>query len=288
MESHRKVPTEAETTAILVHARRVAERDADRALAQLGKKPGVDDELAALAVKGAACLELGRFADAATAARRRVALCQGALRKLDEIPALRALGEAIAAEGDRLGAREHLNAALKLAKQHGHRLEEALLHKAFGDQLFVSGAASEAIARYQNAATLSAELGQTQARAESLKSIGRCYVARGDYDRAIDHLKAATEFFDRASSDDDAVRARAALVQALLTKNALADAEVVLVGARQRLKKTALPRTVGDFEQADAQLMMQRGDLVGARAAFIRSIVAWRKIRDRHKARAAA
>jgi hypothetical protein len=29
MESHRKVPTEAETTAILMHARRVAERDAD-------------------------------------------------------------------------------------------------------------------------------------------------------------------------------------------------------------------------------------------------------------------
>jgi tetratricopeptide (TPR) repeat protein len=258
-----------------------AEKDADRALTLLGRKPGVDDELAALTVKGAACLELGRFADAATAAKRRIALCQGANRKLDEIPALRALGEAIAADGDRLGAREHLNAALKLARQHGHRLEEALLHKAFGDQLFVSGAASEAVARYQNAATLSAELGQVQARAECLKSIGRCYLAKGDYDRAIDHLKAATESFDRGSSDDDAVRARALLAQALLTKNAIAEAEAVLTSARARLKKTALPRTIGDFEQADAQCRMQRGDLVGARAGFIRAVVAWRRVRDR-------
>jgi tetratricopeptide (TPR) repeat protein len=260
---------------------RQADKDADRALTLLGKRPSLGDELATLAIKGAACLELGRFADAAAAARRRVTLCQSAGRRLDEIPALRALGEAIAAEGDRLGAREHLNAALKLARQSGHRFEEALLHKAFGDQLFVSGASAEAIARYQNAATLSADLGQTLARAESLKSIGRCYVARGDYDRAIDHLRAAVEAFDRFGADDDAVRARAALVQALLTKNAIPEAEVVLLAARSRLKKTALPRAVGDFEQADAQLAMQRGDLPAARAAFLRACVAWRKVRDR-------
>jgi tetratricopeptide (TPR) repeat protein len=260
---------------------RQAEKDADRALTLLGKKPGIDDEIAALAVRGAACLALGRFADAAAAARRRIELCQTSRRKLDEIPALRALGEAAAADGDRLGAREHLNAALKLARQHGHRLEEALLHKALGDQLFVSGAASEAVARYQNAATLSAELGQTQARAECLKSIGRCYLARGDYDRAIDHLKAACDSFDRGSSDDDAVRARALLAQALLTKNAVAEADAVLGVARSRLRKTALARTVAEFEQAEAQWRMQTGDLVGARAGFLRSVVAWRRVRDR-------
>ena len=267
---------------LLLHTQpRQADKDADRALAMLGKRPALDDEISTLAVKGAACLELGRFADAAAAARRRVTLCQAAGRKIDEIPAVRALAEATAAEGDLLGAREHLNAALKLARQSGHRFEEALLQKAFGDQLYVSGATSEAIARYQNAATLSADLGQALARAESLKNIGRCYVARGDYDRAIDHLRAAVESFDRAGSDDDAVRARAALVQALLTKNAIPEAEVVLMGARSRLKKTAMPRAVGEFEQADGQLAMQRGELPAARASFIRAIVAWRKVRDR-------
>ncbi|MBM4282825.1 MAG: hypothetical protein FJ137_19430 [Deltaproteobacteria bacterium] len=267
---------------LLLHMQpRQADRDADRALSLLGRKPALDDELSALAVKGAACLALGRFADAATAARRRVTLCHSALRKLDEIPALRALAEATSAGGDRLGAREHLNAALKLARQYGHRFEEALLQKIFGDELFISGATAEAIARYQNAATLSADLGQTLARAESLKSIGRCYVARGDYDRAIDHLRAAVESFDRAGSDDDAVRARAALVQALLTKSAVPEAELVLLGARSRLKRNALSRTVGEFEQADAQLAMQKGDLKAARAAFCRAIVAWRKARDR-------
>jgi tetratricopeptide (TPR) repeat protein len=260
---------------------RQADKDAARALTLLGKRPALDDELAALAVRGAACLELGRFDEAVAAARRRVTLCQTAGRKLDEIPALRALAESTAAEGDRLGAREHLNAALKLARQAGHRFEEALLQKAFGDQLYVSGASSEAIARYQNAATLSADLGQALARAESLKSIGRCYIARGDYDRAIDHLRAAVEFFDRSGSDDDAVRARAALVQALLTKNAFPEAEAVLLGARSRLKKTALPRAVGDFEQAQGQLAMQRGELPAARASFVRAIVAWRAVRDR-------
>jgi tetratricopeptide (TPR) repeat protein len=260
---------------------RQADRDADKALALLGKRPALDDELSALAVKGAACLALGRFTDAANAARRRVMLCQHAERKIDEIPALRALAEATSADGDRLGAREHLNAALRLARQFGHRLEEALLQKLMGDELFISGAASEAIARYQNAATLSADLGQALARAESLKNIGRCYVARGDYDRAIDHLRAAVESFDRGGSDDDAVRARTALVQALLTKNALPEAETVLAGARARFKKNAMARTVGELQQAEGQLAMQRGDLVAARGSFLRAVVAWRKVRDR-------
>ena len=145
-----------------------AEKDADRALALLGKRPGLDDELSALSVKGSSALLSGRFTEASAAARRRLELVQKAGRKLDEIPALRCLAEASAAQGDRLGAREHLNGALKLARAANHRVEEALLQKALGDQLFISGAYSEAVARYQSAATLAAETGQTLSRAESL------------------------------------------------------------------------------------------------------------------------
>jgi tetratricopeptide (TPR) repeat protein len=260
---------------------RQAERDADRAWSLLGKKPVLDDELAVLSVKGAACLELGRFASAEAAASRRVSLSTQHQRPLDEISALRAWGEALSAAGDRLAARGHFNAALKLARQAGYRLEEAMLQRALGDELFVSGAASEAMARYQGAATLSAELGQSIARAECLKNIGRCYVAKGDYDRAIDHLKAAVDSFDRSGSDEDAVRARAALAVALLAKNAVAETETVLSAARSRLRKTAMPRTVAEFEHAEGHLEMQRGHWKEARASLTRAVVAWRKVGDR-------
>ncbi|MDP2344448.1 MAG: protein kinase [Deltaproteobacteria bacterium] len=260
---------------------KAAEKDADRALALFGKKPALDDELAALAAKGAAAFGMGRFKDAAAVARRRADLCQKAARRLDEIPALRALAEAIAADGDRLGAREHLNQALKLARQAGHRVEEALLLKSLGDQLFISGAHSEAISRFQSAATLAAETGQTLARAEALKNIGKSYLAKGDYDRAVDHLKAAVDAFDRAGSDDDAVCARASLMHALLTKNALPEAEEVLTAAAARLKKAARPRALGELAQAQGQLFMQKGDFTASREAFTRAVVAFRAAGDR-------
>ncbi len=260
---------------------RMAERDADKALSMFGKRATLDDELSALSAKGAATFGLGRFKEAAVVAQRRYDLCQRAGRRLDEIPALRALAEAIAADGDRLGAREHLNQALKLARQAGHRVEEALLLKALGDQLFISGAHSEAISRFQSAATLAAETGQTLARAEALKNIGRSYLAKGDYDRAVDHLKAAVDAFDRAGSDDDAVCARALLVLALLTKNALPEADETLQAARARLKTAARPRAIGELAQAEGAYFMQHGDFNESRAAFTRAVVAFRSAGDR-------
>jgi precorrin-6A/cobalt-precorrin-6A reductase len=146
-------------------------RDAERALILFGKNVLIEDELAALSVKAMAAVGLGRFDEAKAAAKRRVELCQRAERRLDEIPALRALAMVAAASGDRLTARTHLNNALKLARAASHRVEEGLLHQGLGDQLFVSGAYAEAIARYQSAATLCADTGQSLARAECLKCI---------------------------------------------------------------------------------------------------------------------
>ncbi len=258
-----------------------ASRDVDKALTLFGKKVSLDDELAALTVKGQAAKQLGAFSDAAAVAKRRVQLCQESGRKLDEIPALRDLAAATAAAGDRLSARTHLNTALKAARNAGHRVEEALLQQALGDQLFISGAYSEAIARYQSAATLLAETGQSLARAECLKSIGRSYLHRGDYDRAVDHLRAAVDAFDRAASDDDVVRARSDLVHALLTKNALAEADEVLQGARKRAR-AGVPRVTAELALAEGMYEMQRGSFGAAREAMIRAIVAARATRDRY------
>lgn len=260
---------------------KAAEKDADAALALFGTKVSFDDEVAVLAAKGAASFGLGRFKDAAVVARRRCQLCQKAGRRLDEIPALRALAEAIAADGDRIGAREFLNQALSLARQAGHRVEEALLLKAMGDQLFISGAYSEAIARFQSATTLAAETGQVLARAEALRNIGRSYLAKGDYPRAVEHLKAAVDAMDRDGSDDDAVCARANLAFALLTRNAVAEASDVLEIARTRMKQAARPRAVGELALAEGQYWMQRGDFVASRDAFTRSVVSFRAAGDR-------
>jgi tetratricopeptide (TPR) repeat protein len=258
-----------------------AGRDADKALQLLGKRPTLDDELAALAVRAHASMGQGRYAEAASSAWRRVELCQRNDLRLDEISALRDFAVATALSGDRLGARTHLNNALKLARQANHRVEEALLQQALGDQLFISGAYSEAIGRYQNAATLAAETGQSLARAECLKSIGRSYQQKGDYDRAVDHLRAAVDDFDRAASDDDVVRARSDLVQALLTKNATAEAEGVLDGARKRLR-AAVPRVMSEFALAEGMTAMQRGDDTEARASMVKAVVAARQTGDRY------
>jgi tetratricopeptide (TPR) repeat protein len=256
-------------------------RDADKALQLLGKRPSVDDELAALSVRGLAAMGQGRYAEAATSAWRRVGLCQTNELRPDEISALRDFAVATALGGDRLGARTHLNNALKLAHQANHRVEEALLQQALGDQLFISGAYSEAIGRFQNAATLAAETGQSLARAECLKSIGRSYLQKGDYDRAVDHLRAAVDDFDRAASDDDVVRARSDLVQALLTKNATAEAEGVLDGARKRLRQ-AVPRVMAEFALAEGMTAMQRGDDNDARRSMVKAVVAARQTGDRY------
>jgi predicted ATPase len=258
-----------------------AARDADKALTLFSKKVALDDELAALSVKGQAAIGLGHFEEARTAAKRRVELCQRAERKLDEIPALRALAMATAASGDRLNARTHLNNALKLARSAGHRVEEAVLQQALGDQLFISGAYAEAIARYQNAATLCAETGQSLARAECLKCIGRSYLHKGDYDRAVDHLRAAVDAFDRAASDDDVVRARCDLVHALLTRHALDEAARVLDGARPRAR-AGQARVAAELALAEGMLEMARGSFGAAREALIHAAVAARRTRDRY------
>jgi len=258
-----------------------AAKDADKALTLFGKRVNLDDELAALTVKGHAAFGLGRFQVAVEAAERRVALCRKAERRIDEIPSIRDLATATAAAGDRLVARGHLNTALKLARQAGHKVEEALLQQALGDQLFISGAYAEAIARYQNAATLAAETGQALARAECLKCIGRSYLYKGDYDRAVDHLRAAVDAFDRAASDDDVVRARSDLVLALLTKNGVDEAMKVIEGARKR-RREGVPRVAAEFFHAEGMLEMQRGSFGAAREAFVRAIAAARKTRDRY------
>ncbi len=258
-----------------------AARDAERALILFGKNVLLEDELAALSVKAMAAVGLGRFDEAKAAAKRRVELCQRAERRLDEIPAVRALAIVAAASGDRLTARTHLNNALKLARATSHRVEEALLHQGLGDQLFVSGAYAEAIARYQSAATLCAETGQSLARAECLKCIGRAYLYKGDYDRAVEHLRAAVDAFDRAASDDDVVRARSDLVHALLTRQALEEAKRVLDKARVRIRE-GQPRVAAEFSLAEGLLEMQKGSFGAGRAALLRAVVAARQTRDRY------
>jgi tetratricopeptide (TPR) repeat protein len=247
----------------------IALADARKAMELWGDKPSVDDALRVDELVSAAALAAGKPKKALEAARRRVALAEREGLFLEEIPARRRLAECLSVTGDRLEARQNLNAALDLAKKRGHRVEEALLTKALGDHLFTSGAYSEAIARYQRAATLAAQLSQITDRAEGLHSIGRCYYAKGDYDRALDHMRAAVDAFEKQGMIASVIIARADTAQALLGKGMQQEADDLLQATQKMLPALGLDEPRAQLLLAQGLFFTGKGELKKAREAFL-------------------
>jgi len=255
--------------------------DAERGLTLLGSARTVDDELFALEVLTHARREDGATARAVDAAKRRLALAEKHERVIDRIAALKDTAALLAQRGDRLGARHPLTEAHRLSRERGVPREEAGLVELLGEQLFVSGAFSEASPRYQQAATLFAQMGMELARARAILGLGLCYLGKGDYERAVDHLRSVKETFDRTGSHALRVRTRARLAEALAARTELDEAERVIAEGEALLPARGLEPTRAELMTAKGTIAVARGDFTKARASFLRGVVHARRSDDK-------
>lgn len=251
--------------------------DAASAMGLWRGAPPQDDVLRVDELMSTAALSAGQTTQALEAARRCLARAQELRQVVEEIPARRRLAHVLACLGERLEARQNINVALDLALRSGHRVEEALLTKALGDQLFISGAYGEAITRYQRSATLAAELGQVVERADTIACIGRSYYARGDYERALEHLRAAAEAFERYGVLTGLITVRSDVAVTLLAKNMVPDAEAGLRSTAKMLPASGFDDARAALLHAQGQLFTARGDLQKARKAFLYAAVLCRR-----------
>jgi predicted ATPase len=262
-------------------------RDAKRALKMFRGKDHVDDTLLALEVLTEACYRGGFVERALAYAQRRYDLALDHDRKLDEISALRQLAMAKALMGQRLPARTHLNAALAEAREVGHVVEQARLLKALGEQLYVSGAFSEAITRFQEAVSSAAKLGQEAERCDALSWLGASYFAKGDYARATEHLQAALTSLQGLEDVDTLIKTLVWLAKTKLAKGEAPAAEAHLKKASSLVPKGAgAGRLRAMVYEANGQLHTALGATSKARKAFLYGLVWTRSVQD-HFAQAA-
>jgi tetratricopeptide (TPR) repeat protein len=250
-----------------------AVEDTERGQALLGAKRTIDDEVFALEVLTHARREDGATKRALEAVEKRRVLAEKHDRVIDRISALRDQAAILAQRGDRLGARNHLTEAHRLARERGAPREEAALVELLGEQLYVSGAFSEAIPRYQQAATLFAQMGMELARARAILGLGLCYSGKGDYERAVDHLRNVVDTFDRTGSQALRIRTRARLAEALGARTELDEADRVIADAEALLPARGLDPTRAELCTAKGHIGVARGDFDRARSSFLRAIV---------------
>ena len=255
--------------------------NAEKALRFLDKELTISDELFAFEALTVSAFSLGECERSVKYARHCLALCEKSGRTLQRVSALRHLSKGLDTLGERIEARKHLNMALRLARRSSHRTEEALLVKTLGDQLFVSGAYKEAITRYQDAVKLSAQMGQHVDRADALRRLAGCYAARGDYKRAIDHARAACEQFESSEQFESAISARCSLANALISSNALDEAQEVWARASSSLPENGLEGARIDVDITAGNLAVRRGTFKNGRAAFLRAAARARSVGDR-------
>ncbi len=258
----------------------VALTDVQRALKLAKKQMSTSDELEALEALTWAHHYMGNADKAISSARKRIKLSERHDRMFHRIAALRDLAITLSIAGHRLEGRNHLNDAHRFAREAGYVVEEALIVKAIGQELYVSGSFREAISRFQQAATLSAQMGQVADRADALKWLGMCYAARGDFARAIDHLRAAVSAFDRAGHLDSIISTRARLAAALIAKNEIDEAELLLKDAARRLPEEGLTTARAEVYSEQGNLFLARGDFDKARTAYLMAVAIARSSKD--------
>jgi tetratricopeptide (TPR) repeat protein/RecA/RadA recombinase len=256
-------------------------RDADAAM-PLIPNHALRDRSIALATRATAALLLGEVDVALKDSAAMLDLVDGNDNPGIRLHAQRIRAMVLSYQGQRLESRKLIHTALTAAQQLRHHTEEVLLQSALGDELYLSGAYSEAIGRFQAAAATAAELGLTLPRTYCVRMVGGCYLLKGDYDRALGHLRAALDARDaHPAGGDDPVVVRCDIVHALLAKNQRDDARAMLHEAQA---------LAGDAPQhVSAQLHIAQGMVAvafndhAARGHFVRAMWMSRQLDHRYR-----
>ena len=224
-------------------------------------KTTVSAKLCVYQVLTAAASSDGDFKKSIDYARTMLNTANKHRRSMEQVTSLRYLVIALSIVGERLEGRTHLNHALKQAREIGYRVEEAILTRVLGWQLFISGAYNEAMTRFQQAATLSAEMGQKTDRADSVCALAACHIAKGEYQKAFDLVDSVIPVYQRARYKAPVISARAIQVHALVALEKLDDAKQLIAKAKSELPETGIT-------SARAQLWIAEGHAHSANASF--------------------
>jgi len=121
------------------------------------------------------------------------------------------LADVCARQRDLDGLLKYAPAAEELATRYGHRLYQAVAHRAWGVAHRLSGDYTQAGARLQQALALFTELGTRWQIGQTRLELGELAVTVNDVSEARDHFAQALEAFEALDARPDAARARAAL-----------------------------------------------------------------------------
>jgi serine/threonine protein kinase/tetratricopeptide (TPR) repeat protein len=234
-----------------------------------GRKTTVSAKLSVYQVLTGAAASDGNYARSIEYARNMATTADKHRRSLEKVTALRHLVSGLSIMGARLEARTHLNQALKLAREVGFRVEEAILTRILGDQLYISGAYGEAMTRFQQAATLSAEMGQKTDRADAIRSLALCHVSKGEYQKAMSLLDSIIPVYERARYFAPIISSRSIQLNALIAMEQLDEAQKILDESKEHLPEAGINNTRAQFYIAEGNLHSARSLFDDARRCFL-------------------
>lgn len=122
-----------------------------------------------------------------------------------------ALIDAAAREADEAAIRQYAPQAEALAVQYGHRLYQAIAHRAWGVAHRLAGEYVEAGARLDQALLLFSDLKTRWQIGRTLFELGQLAAARSDTGEAQDYFVRALAAFQEMCAAPDAARTQAAL-----------------------------------------------------------------------------
>lgn len=122
-----------------------------------------------------------------------------------------ALADVAALQGDAAAIRQVAPLAEELALRHGHKLYQAVAHRAWGVAHRLAGEHAESAARLDRALAICRALGARWQTGRTLHELGVLAAAQGDRDGARTHFTAALADFAAMGALPDAGRTQAAL-----------------------------------------------------------------------------
>ena len=154
-------------------------------------------------------------------------------------------------------------------------------------ELYVSGAYGDAVARLHEALSLASELSLKRTKLEMFCFLGECLVSMGEYDKAFEQIDAGLKAFGLNSTDPAVATGCLIKADAAMSQNLLNKADKMLKQASQILKAG---REHGHLQarlyKGKGWSYMLRGDFTKARRAFLLAILWYRKTEERfHLAR---